>query len=330
MTNTLLQSAALPSHLAMLEYALESRRNNVGGRIHSRAAVAATGGMGGSMIGRAAWLTRHPAVFRAMAGIDMAEYRRIVGELAGPYATAERQRLARPARRAVGGGRRFALSMADRVLLTIVWLRQHPTFPVLCDLFELDDRPASRAIARILPLPEAAGRDSMRLPDPGPYRRRGLPQVLESAPGLLVLVDAFEQRVQRLTDRQERRQWYSGKKRCHTSKVQVAVEERAGRIVDVGDSVPSPTADLAVFAGSGLGERLPPGTALHPAGHRPRKKPRGRPRPDEDRAHNRALARRRIAVEHRIGRLRRFAALTAPHRQHRTAHTRLVNRQLAP
>src|SRR3954471_18888788 len=114
------------------------------------------------MIGRSAWLAQHPAVFRAMTGSSVAEYRQIVQELASPYAVAEQQRLARPARRrAIGGGRRCTLSLADQVLLTIVWLRQYPTFAVLGSLFGLDDRPASRIVARLLPLLAAAGRDSM-------------------------------------------------------------------------------------------------------------------------------------------------------------------------
>jgi len=301
------------------------------------------------MIGRATWLTQHPAVFRAMTGISVAEYRQLVRELAAPYAEAERRRLARPGRRrAIGGGRRFVLSPADQLLLTIVWLRQYPTFPVLGYLFGLDDRPAARIVARIVPLLEAAGRDSMRLPDPGPHRRRDLPQLLKNTPGLLVLVDTFEQRVQRPSDPEEQRRWYSGKKKAHTIKVQVAVEEETGRIVDVADGVPGPTADITVLKGSALPARLPPGTGLmgdsayqsldtlHPEGYSPRKKPKGQPRPDEDRAYNREIARRRVMAEHSIGRLRRFEALTTRDRQHRSGHTGrvcavvgLVNRQLA-
>jgi len=301
------------------------------------------------MIGRSAWLTQHPAVFRAMTGISVGEYREIVHELATPYAVAEQQRLARPARRrAIGGGRRFTLSLADQVLLTIIWLRQYPTFAVLGYLFGLDDRPASRTVARLLPLLEAVGRDSMRLPDPGPHHRRDLPQLLKNTPGLLVLVDTFEQRVQRAAAPAEQKKWYSGKKKCHTIKSQIAVEEESGRIVDVGDSVPGPTADITVLKASGLLARLPPGTGLmgdsayqgldklHPEGYSPRKKPQGQPRPEEDRRYNRAIARRRIKAEHSIGRLRRFAALTDRDRQHRAGHTRrvcavvgLVNRQLA-
>ena len=301
------------------------------------------------MIGRSAWLTQDPTVFRALTGISVGEYRRIVQELAAPYAVAEQRRLSRPARRrAIGGGRRFTLSLADQLLLTIVWLRQYPTFPVLGYLFGLDDRPASRIVARLLPLLEAAGRDSMRLPDPGPRHRRDLPQLLKNTPGLMVLVDTFEQRVQRPSDPAEQQQWYSGKKKAHTIKVQVAVEEETGRIVDVADGAPGPTADITVLKGSALPARLPPGTGLmgdsayqslatlHPEGYSPRKKPKGQPRADEDRAYDREIARRRVQAEHSIGRLRRFAALTARDRQHRVGHTGrvcavvgLVNRQLA-
>jgi len=301
------------------------------------------------MIGRSVWLAQYPAVFRAMSGISVAEYRQIVHELAVPYAIAEQQRLARPdRRRAVGGGRRFTLAMADQVLLTIVWLRQYPTFPVLGYLFGLDDRPAARIVARVLPLLEAAGLDSMRLPDPGPYHRRDLPQLLKNTPGLMVLVDTFEQRVQRPGDAAGQRAWYSGKKQCHTIKSQVAVEEETGQIVDVADSVPGPTADITTLTASRLGARLPPDAGLmgdaayqgldkvRAEGYSPRKKPRGQPRPDEDRAYNREIARRRVKAEHSIGRLRRFEALTARDRQHRAGHTArvravagLVNRQLA-
>ena len=300
------------------------------------------------MIGRAVWLTQEPVVFRAMTGISVAEYRQIVAELAGPYAAAEERRLSRPGRRrAIGGGRRFTLALADQVLLTIVWLRQYPTFPVLGYLFGLDERPAARIVARLLPLLEAAGRDSMRLPDPGPYHRRDLPQLLKNTPGLMLLVDTFEQRVQRPADPAAQRAWYSGKKKCHTIKSQVVVEEETGRIVDVAESVPGPAADITVLKESGLGERLPADAGrrgdaayqgiapLRAEGYSPRKKPKGQPRPEEDRAYNREIARRRVRAEHSIGRLRRFAALTARDRRHRRGHTArvravagLVNRQL--
>ena len=65
------------------------------------------------------------------------------------------------------------------------------------------------------------------------------------------------------------------------------------------------------------------------------RKPRGRERPAADRRYNRAFARRRIVVEHAIGRLRRYQALSAVNRHGRGGHAArvraaagLVNRML--
>ncbi len=62
-------------------------------------------------------------------------------------------------------------------------------------------------------------------------------------------------------------------------------------------------------------------------GATPRRKPRGQPRPVEDVAYNRAFARRRVGVEHTIGRMRRYESLTQRDRHHRrgiTARNRAV------
>ncbi len=76
---------------------------------------------------------------------------------------------------------------------------------------------------------------------------------------------------------------------------------------------------------------------LHPdgAGAAPRRKPRGEDRPPEDRRYNRAFSRRRIVVEHAIGRVRRFRAVAHVNRHGRkgqAARVRaiagLVNRML--
>ena len=70
-------------------------------------------------------------------------------------------------------------------------------------------------------------------------------------------------------------------------------------------------------------------------GATPRRKPRGKDRPAEDRRYNRAFARRRIKVEHAIGRRWRYQALSAVNRHGRKGHASrvravagLVNRML--
>jgi len=121
---------------------------------------------------------------------------------------AAQQRVARPdRRRALGGGRRFTLALADQLRRPIVWLRPSPPFPVRGDRFGRAARPAARLVGRVLPLLAAAGRDRRRLPAPGPHQRRALPRLLKTTPGLLGLVDTVAQRGHRPGDPGGPQQW---------------------------------------------------------------------------------------------------------------------------
>jgi hypothetical protein len=300
------------------------------------------------MILRREHLQEHPAVFRAMTGLTVEAFDHLLPQLLGAFAADRRRRLDRPGRaRAYGGGDDFDLAPADQFLLTIVWLRHYPTQECLGYLFGVSDSTALRAARRCLPILEQAGEDTMRLPDPGRGQRRDLPALLKGTPELAVIVDTFEQRTQR--PRRRQRAYYSGKKKAHTLKGQVAVDED-GRVVDVGPSRPGRWADLKVFRRSGLAGRLIRakvgvrgdlgfvgigGLSPRLRGATPRRKPRGQERSPEDRRYNRAFARRRIKVEHALGRLRRYQALSQVDRHRRKHHTArvravagLVNRML--
>jgi hypothetical protein len=295
-------------------------------------------------------LSQFPGVFHAMTGLYVPEFQEIVTDLLPRYQAATAKRLERRSRRrAIGAGHPFDLAVRDQILLTIVWLRRYPIYEVLGFLFGVSDSTVTRYIAVILPLLEAAGRDTMRLPEPGRQQRPQLDDLLRDVPGLVIVIDTFEQRVQRPQDRTEADTYYSGKKKQHTLKSQIAVHQATGEIVDVADSVRGPTADLSLLKQSGLLARLPAGvgamgdlayvglSALHPQGlgATPRRKPREQPRPAEDRAYNTAFARQRVVVEHTILRIRRYECTMQADRQHRHQHTArviaisgLVNRQI--
>ena len=300
------------------------------------------------MILRREQIGKHPSVFRSMTGLTVEVFDQLLPELLAAFDAARQRRLERPnRRRAVGGGDAFDLGVADQFLLTIVWLRHYPTQECLGYLFGVSDSTALRAVRRCLPVLEQSGKDTMRLPDPGRGRRRDLPALLRATPALAVIVDTFEQRTQRPQRRQ--RAYYSGKKKAHTLKSQVAVDED-GRVVDVAESRPGRWADWKVFRRSGLAGRLIrakvgalgdlgyvglDGVSPRLHGATPRRKPRGQDRPAEDRRYNRAFARRRIRVEHGINRLRRYQALSQVNRHRRKGHTArvravagLVNRML--
>ena len=303
------------------------------------------------MICRYEYLSKHAHIFQTMTGVTVALFQELESDMEGRIIEAEANRLKRTKRqRAEGGGRTPELTMRNQLLLSVIWLRRYPTHEVLGYLFGVSDSTVSRIKDRLLPLLAASGRDTMRMPDPGRKHRRTLDELLGETPELAVIIDTFEQRVQRHRDPQTADKYYSGKKKQHTLKSQVAIDECTGLFVDVSASVPGPTADITLLKQSQLLERLPPGVGalgdlgyvgidkLHPTGNAaaPRRKPRSQPRPPEDIAFNTAFSRRRIAVEHAIGRARCFVSLTQMDRHHRRAHhdrvtavCGLVNRRLA-
>ncbi len=289
------------------------------------------------MIARLDRLRQHPAVFRSLTGLSVGVFDDLAADVLPAVADAEFARRDRPDRdRAVGAGHPFGLGPADRLLLAVVWLRVYPTHAVLGYLFGVSETAARRVLTRTLPVLAAAGKDTMRMPDPGKHARRNLPALLEGTPALAVLVDTFEQPTHR--PKRCHRAYYSGKKKRHTLKAQVGVDEETGRVVHVPPSVPGPTADLNLLKRSRLLGCRPRGVGvigdkayigagdLRPgvACGTPRRKPRKKPHPPGNRRYNRAVSRRRIGVEHTIRRLRVFQALTQVNRHGRTKHENRV------
>ena len=285
------------------------------------------------MIARLDTLRRHPGVFRSLTGLSVPVFDALTEDVLPLLAVADVARLDHPDReRAIGGGRTCGLTPVDQVLLAVVWLRVYPTDAVLAVLFGVSESAARRTRKRVVPVLAQAGKDGMRMPDPGRGKRKDLPALAADTPGLGVLVDSFERPTHRPTTRQKR--YYSGKKKRHTLKSQLVVDGGTGKVADVSVSVPGPTADVKLLKRSKVLRKVKRGVAVVgdlayvgadklKAGVvcvTPRRKPRGQPRSRADRADNRRVWRRRIRVEHTIRRVRIFQAVTQVNRHRRQKH----------
>lgn len=225
-------------------------------------------------------LESNPSAFRSFTGFFVREFEALLEELLPLYHASYRASVERPERpdrqRAIGGGRWPQLEAREQILLSVIWLRLYPTQEVLGFLFGVSDTNVLRTLRRVLPLLEATGRDSLRPPSSRSRQRgRSLEQVLQEVPELAVIIDSFEQGVQRPkrslqdekddtgdtgetgdTGKKRKDTYYSGKKKQHTLKSQVAVNRHNGTFADVSSSVPGPTADLKLLKQSGLIKRL--------------------------------------------------------------------------
>ncbi|BAY21394.1 hypothetical protein NIES2100_11480 [Calothrix sp. NIES-2100] len=144
-----------------------------------------------------------------------------------------------------GGGRQEILSTSEQICLCLFYLRQIPTFEILGMLFGVSKSEAHvtfhywRKIIRvILPsslLEQMEGQEGDFL------------IVQELLTNFQLLVDSLEQPINRPSDNEEQKKFYSGKKKQHTLKSQLVGLPNGKDIIDVVVGFPGPTSDINLF-----------------------------------------------------------------------------------
>lgn len=293
-------------------------------------------------------LRRKPASFRSLTGLKVEEFDEIYSEIEPAYQLAEKKRLSKPDRkRAIGAGGKFKHDLRTRLLMGLIWLRQYPTYEVLGVLFDLHKSNICRNLKIMLKLLQEQTAMDVRWPDKRRPKKH-LEDMLADFPSLEFIVDATEQPIYRPRGKEAQKPYYSGKKKRHTIKTQLAVT-LTGEIGDISESVPGSKYDLTLLRESKLLEGLPEemggmGDKAYQGVQNddperpfyiPKKKPRGRPLPEEDKEANRLFAKVRIIVEHTLALLKRFQVLAQVYRHTRDLYNTifrivagLVNRQI--
>lgn len=255
-------------------------------------------------------------------------------------------------RRAPGAGRPATCSLETQLAMTLVWLRVYPTFAVLAFLFGLHESNAWRNVQETLQTLQSMADFPFEKPAKERKTLRSLEAVMDAFPDVVLVIDAKEQRTQRpKSDKDNDRQkpYYSGKKKAHTLKNQVAVQP-GGKIGAVSASVPGgANHDLRLLRDSRLLDNLSEGeAAMMDKGYDgitkdypdhtlylPHKARRNHPLTAAQKSYNRFLSSYRIVVEHTNAQLNQYQALSQVWRNRREHHTgvfrvvcSLVNRRI--
>jgi hypothetical protein len=269
-------------------------------------------------------ICRKPRLFKTFFGVTVAEFEALYKKLVPVWHAIERKRLnQRPRQRAIGGGNDYTLDLRCRLLMTLAWLKLYLNTDVLGYLFGVDGSTASRNVRNLLPALRQVGEDTLGwLEPPKRGQTKDLAQAAQECPDLLAIVDATEQRIRRSGDRTTQREHYSGKKKCHTRKTQIIVNEH-GAIRDVSDSTPGSMHDLEHFRRSDATQRIPQQVGVggdagyqglhdelpnHSVGT-PHKARRGHPLTQDEKDVNREFSSVRIVVENTICELKHFKVL---------------------
>lgn len=272
-------------------------------------------------------LRRSPNAFRQLTGITPVVFDQLLADLTPRYEHAEAKRKNRPDRqRQPGAGRKHALALADRLLMLLMYYRTYTTHAFLGFLFGVDDSAVGRNINPLQPL--LAG--LLRIPE---RRIRLDPEEMRE-----LFLDATERPARRPTTGQ--REFYSGKKRRPTIKLQVVTARRTKppgpgekpqrlRIAAVSGSFPGSVHDKKVYDRTRAvcppdarrtGDTAYLGTPLET----PARKPRGGQLTARQKAKNRVVSRRRIVAEHGIGKMKVWRIAAERYRNPDRRHTLIM------
>jgi hypothetical protein len=269
-------------------------------------------------------LRAQPPIFKAFTGVSVSEFETLLTQSTPLWVEREQQRLLRPNRqRAPGGGCKPTFGLRGQLLVTLVWLRLYLTTETLGFLFGIDKATVSRYNRAILPVLRQVGDATLGWLEP-PKRGQGkdLAAARATYPDLFAIVDATEQPVQRSADPEQQKQHYSGKKKRHTRKVQIIVNEH-GIVREVSTSVPGAVHDRELFRQSGAAAAIPKETVTGgDAGYQgmqddlpdhsvitPFKKTKLNPLSEEQKLLNQEFSRTRITVENILAQFKNFKAL---------------------
>ena len=156
-------------------------------------------------------LDRDPEESKRIIGITFEQFQELAqrAEEIHQHKQQARPRLIQP-----GGGRRRKLSVQQEILLTLVYLHQFPTFQMLGIQFEVSESTAHDifhywvdTLSEILP---ASLMEQFKKKD------SELEWIEETLAELDLIVDSYQQPIERPRDSTEPSKYYSNYKACHT------------------------------------------------------------------------------------------------------------------
>lgn len=223
--------------------------------------------------------------------------------------------------RAMGAGRPFKLDVKDRFIMLLVYYRLYITYTLTGFLFNLDQSNICRDIQKIeplirncLPIPQKIYKLTKRLKTPD--------EVEKYFPGFLSFIDATEQQIPRPTDNKRKKEYYSGKKKKHTIKTQLMVNnheiiinktsKKKGKRHDYDiyknnhPLTPKQVVNVFDLGYLGVEKDFPQQLSALPY----RKKRNQQRLSQEEKETNKSHSKRRIVIEHTICRLKKYRIMS--------------------
>lgn len=220
-----------------------------------------------------------------------------------------------------GPGKRPELrTLQDSLLFILFYLKCYPLQIIIGFLFGMAQSTANEWIHKLTAVLRIALNNLEKLPERDPtavsdYMQRMYAEDSEGEQQHS-LIDGSERPIERPSDSETQKYYYSGKKKCHTVKNNIIVGEKDRKVIYLGETHEGKAHDKKIADKENV--QFPKGTNLdkdtgfqgyEPEGvktHQPKKKPKGGELTEAEKEENRILSRLRIVVEHVIGGVKRL------------------------
>ena len=269
-------------------------------------------------------LSKKPLLFKSFTGLTVKQFDEIYDkEITKKYTKYEIQRLSKGNKdreRNIGAGRHFKLDLKDRFLMLLIYYRLYITYTLAGFLFDLDQSNICRDIKKIeklirqcLPIPQKIYNITKRLKTPE--------EVEQYFPGFLAFTDCTEQQIPRPVDKNRRKILYSGKKKKHTIKNQITVNNRGYILHKVGYKkgrrhdydiyknhhpvTPKQIVNMIDLGYLGIETDFPEQLSALPC-----KRKRNQILSQQEIDYNKLHSKKRIVIEHTISRMKKYRILS--------------------
>ncbi|MDO8659370.1 MAG: transposase family protein [Candidatus Parcubacteria bacterium] len=256
-------------------------------------------------------ITSKPYLFRRIFTFSLEEWQLLANKLEPEWQELETDRLLKRKDRLnkIGQGRPYEVgSFANLLLVALLYWRTNIGYELLGFIFDIDQTTVKRIVRRLSPLlldrfiPKTALTKNKQ-------RSNKLDDLLATFPELVdVIFDGTELPTERPKKRQK--QQYSGKKKRHTKKVQIAIDKKSKLITAVSPPAKGKIHDKKQLERTGWDHKLSKKVKrFGDLGYQgmptdtwniPHKKPHKQELTKKQKKENRKLSRQRIKVEHAI------------------------------
>ena len=269
-----------------------------------------------------------PHVFQSLSGLKIEEFKQLLRPFEQAWIAYVQQHhiQGKTRQRQYGAGRKRQLdAIEDKLLFIVVYFRLYPTQAFQGFLFGIGQPQAHEWVHKLSGVLNTALGYEKQLPEREPQR---LKAVLQQYPSLEFVIDGTERRINRPKDKDDQKQYYSGKKKAHTVKNNL-ITVRRGKVVFLSDTYEGKKHDKAICDAEEY--EFPPGSKLwqdtgfqgyEPKGvttFQPQKKPRKQQLSEAEKQRNRKISSERVEIEHQLGGIKRCKIVVDKFRN-RVAH----------